>query len=146
MTKPPNAPFDRHRARRLRESWAMVRATQDGIGRAFYDNLFRLAPETRGMFGDDLARQATKLERTFDALLADFEDPNAWTERATTLAVRHLDYGVTEAHYHSLGPALIAALRQVLGPRITAEDEAAWAEAYRSIADVMIRAAYRDRY
>jgi hemoglobin-like flavoprotein len=57
------------------------------------------------------------------------------------LGRRQTAYGVTDAHYDSVGAALLWALEQGLGDAWTAEVKAAWAAAYGLLAGVMRDAA-----
>jgi hemoglobin-like flavoprotein len=59
---------------------------------------------------------------------------------------RHADYGVQEAHYATVGTALLWALRQGLDPQCTPAVEAAWAAAYTLLVDTMQAAAAESAY
>ena len=58
-----------------------------------------------------------------------------------SLARRHVGYGVTDAHYASVGAALLATLEQGLGTDFTAEVRDAWTAAYEALSSTMIAAA-----
>ena len=58
------------------------------------------------------------------------------------LGRRHVAYGVTEAHYDTVGSALLWTLGKGLGEQFTAPVEAAWTEAYTTLASAMKQAAY----
>ena len=57
------------------------------------------------------------------------------------LGRRHAGYGVTEAHYRTVGAALIWTLEQGLGDDFTPEVQAAWVDVYTLLADTMKQAA-----
>ncbi len=57
------------------------------------------------------------------------------------LGRRHAGYGVTEAHYDTVGAALLWTLEQGLGASFTPEVRAAWASAYGVLAGAMKAAA-----
>lgn len=57
------------------------------------------------------------------------------------LGRRHAGYGVTEAHYDTVGAALLWTLEQGLGSSFTPEVRTAWASAYGRLAGVMKAAA-----
>ena len=67
----------------------------------------------------------------FEALLPAIQD----------LGRRHAGYGTTDAHYDSVGQALLWTLEQALGEGWTPEVAAAWADAYGTVAKVMRDAA-----
>lgn len=56
------------------------------------------------------------------------------------LGRRHAGYGVREAHYASVGAALLWTLEQGLGDAFTPAVRNAWTEAYGTLASVMIEA------
>jgi hemoglobin-like flavoprotein len=57
------------------------------------------------------------------------------------LGARHGGYGVVDAHYASVGTALLQTLAQGLGAAFTPEVRDAWAETYGLISRTMIEAA-----
>lgn len=109
---------------------------------AFYATLFELAPDTRGLFPDDMAAQSVKLTSELSALV---EVATAWQEsgsingfvdRAHDLGFRHRGFGVTNAMYAPVGVAIVAALRACV-PGFDDEHERAWSALYRLLADTM---------
>ena len=56
------------------------------------------------------------------------------------LAIRHEGYGVKEAHYDTVGGALLDTLQEGLGSYFTDEVKEAWTEVYGIIASTMINA------
>jgi hemoglobin-like flavoprotein len=60
---------------------------------------------------------------------------------AEALARRHVNYGVTEHHYDSVGAALLWTLEKGLGEAWTHDARDAWAAAYSLLSGVMRRAA-----
>ena len=57
------------------------------------------------------------------------------------LGRRHADYGVTDAHYDTVGAALIWTLEKGLGELWSEDAKAAWLAAYTVLADIMKSAA-----
>ncbi len=58
------------------------------------------------------------------------------------LGRRHAGYGVEEAHYDSVGGALLWTLEKGLGAAWTEEAAEAWSAAYALLANTMIDAAH----
>jgi hemoglobin-like flavoprotein len=56
------------------------------------------------------------------------------------LGGRHARYGVKDAHYDSVGAALLWTLEQSLGTAWNAESKAAWTEVYGLLSGIMRRA------
>jgi nitric oxide dioxygenase len=61
---------------------------------------------------------------------------------ASSLARRHVSYGVKPAHYASVGEALLWTLEKGLGDAWNAQTASAWATAYQTLSGFMIREAY----
>jgi hemoglobin-like flavoprotein len=57
------------------------------------------------------------------------------------LGKRHAGYGVQDAHYDTVGAALLKTLGQGLGAEFTPEVKTAWTSVYITMADVMKAAA-----
>jgi hemoglobin-like flavoprotein len=60
------------------------------------------------------------------------------------LGRRHVTYGVTHAHYDTVGAALLWTIQKVLGPAFTADVQNAWATVYGVLATTMQHAARRE--
>ncbi|MGF1445127.1 MAG: globin family protein [Pikeienuella sp.] len=126
----------------VRVSWSAVAGNPDMAARLFYGRLFRIAPETRSLFRDDMAAQGAKLTDTLGFVIDHLDAPEALGEAAHALARRHVGYGVLPGHYALVGEALVWTLAQMLGPRFDAETRAAWVAAYDALSRDMIAAAY----
>ncbi len=118
-----------------------VRACANDFSGAFYATLFDVAPETRGLFPDDMTQQRGKLVDELEFLIDAATDRDAvgfdvFIARARDLGRRHASYGVTNRDYAPVGVALNAALRSCV-PEWDDQHVAAWAKLYRLIADVM---------
>jgi hemoglobin-like flavoprotein len=59
------------------------------------------------------------------------------------LGRRHVGYGVTDAHYDTVGSALLWTLEKGLGSAFTPDMKDAWATVYGLLATVMKEAAAR---
>ena len=127
---------------RVRAGWSVAASMPDVTARAFYAHLFRTDPSTVPLFRGDMALQGRKLVDTISFIVDHLEDADTLLPAARDLAIRHVSYGVTEPQYASVGAALIATLRQLLGTDFTPEDEAAWSAVYDHLATAMVSAAY----
>lgn len=127
---------------RMRRSWAKAAAAGDLVGQIFYSKLFEIAPESRAMFPDAIDDQARKLLQTLNWIVDHLDDAETLVPATEDLAIRHVRYGVTAEHYPAVGEALIATLRQGLGPEFSSEDEAAWLRVYAQLSGIMTSAAY----
>lgn len=115
----------------------------DRVAARFYGRLFAAAPALRRMFTGDMAVQGDKLMMTLATIVDGLERLDEIVPIAQSLAVRHMGYGVIDAHYALVGNALIETLREFLGPLFDAETEAAWGAAYTLLSDTMMMATRR---
>ena len=127
---------------RIRRNWSQAILSRDIVGTIFYQRLFAIAPETRGLFPETLDEQGRKLVMTLSWIVDHLEDTAILIPAAQELARRHVDYGATAHHYVAVGEALIQTLHAGLGDDFSKADEEAWREAYSVLSSVMIEAAY----
>jgi hemoglobin-like flavoprotein len=126
----------------VQSSFAKVAPIAPQAAALFYGRLFEIDGTTRPLFAHaNMAEQGAKLMATLGTVVAGLRRPEAVVPAAEALARRHVAYGVQEAHYASVGAALLWTLREGLGDAFTPEVEAAWGAAYTLLAGVMIEAA-----
>ncbi|WP_440905216.1 globin family protein [Catenovulum sp. SX2] len=126
----------------VQSTFAKVAPIADQAAAMFYARLFEIAPEVRPLFKADLTEQGAKLMQMIGTAVASLTNLDALVPVAQDLAKRHIDYGVTKAHYAVVGDALIWTLEQGLGDAFTAEVKQAWVDVYGLLSSVMIEAAY----
>lgn len=126
--------------KRVRESWASLAGDEARVSEVFYRRLFAAAPEKAALFAKaDMELQRLKFAEMITDIVRFAHRPEALEEDLELLADRHVEYGVVAADYEAVGAILLASLEEVLGPRFTPEIRQAWAEAYRTAADTMLR-------
>ena len=125
----------------VRESFDLVEPIAPQAAALFYANLFEADPGVRGLFRGDMIVQGERLMAMIGLAVAKLDDPEVLIPALQGLGQRHAGYGVRDAHYDSVGGALLKTLRQGLGVAITAEVEAAWVEVYGVVAGTMKQAA-----
>jgi hemoglobin-like flavoprotein len=124
------------------ETWTRVLPIADTAAALFYGRLFEIDPGTRPLFAAVRPEvQRRKLMLALDAAVRGLDNLGALVPMIEALGRRHVGYGVTEAHYDSVGAALLWTLEKGLGAAWTAEAASAWAEAYALLSGVMRRAA-----
>lgn len=126
----------------IRSTWAKAAAAHTDTARLFYGRLFKIAPETRPLFQDDLRKQGLKLIATLGFVVDNLTEPETLVPAAEALAIRHLDYNVQKEHYAFVSEALLWTLEQLLAAEFTDEVKAAWSDALRDIEAIMVKAAY----
>lgn len=123
----------------VRASFENLRHRLEPASMAFYEALFRRAPELRSLFRDDLAGQGMKFMTTLGTIIRNIDSPDALGDRFAELGRGHALIGVKAQHFAPMGEALIETLGAELGPDFTAEVEAAWRAAYDDLAARIIR-------
>lgn len=126
----------------VRSSWQQVLPIKDTAAQLFYGQLFELYPSLRGMFKGDMVEQGRKLMAMINTVVNSLDKLGPILETIEEMGRRHVAYGVTEAHYDTVGIALIWTLGKGLGEQFTPAVKNAWAEAYDTLASAMKQAAY----
>ena len=126
----------------VKDSWRQVLPIQDTAARLFYGRLFELDPSLRPLFRGDMAEQGRKLMTMLNMVVMSLDNLAPLLGAVEDLGRRHVGYGVTDAHYDTVGSALLWTLGKGLGEQFTPPVEAAWTEAYTTLASAMKQAAY----
>ena len=127
----------------VQDSFAIITPIADDAAALFYQRLFELDPSLRHMFPEDMTGQRKKLMQMLTAAVKGLDRLDQLVPVLQDMGRRHVGYGVTDAHYETVGAALLWTLEQGLGPAFTQEVRDAWAEAYLVLATVMRRSAAR---
>jgi nitric oxide dioxygenase len=126
-------------------SFMEVRPMADRATALFYERLFTLDPTLRSLFHSNMQEQGRKLMAVLAIAVAGLSRLDKVVPLLQQLGVRHRSYGVTDAHYATVGAALLWTLDQGLGEQFTPEVQAAWASAYTLLADTRRGASARKR-
>ena len=130
----------------VHETWNQVMPIADTAAALFYRRLFEIDPDLSALFvGVDLASQRRKLIQTLTRVVVALDDIADLVPEIEALGRRHAGYGVTDAHYQTVGEALLWTLETGLGDSWTPEVETAWAAAYGFVADAMRGAAAEEQ-
>lgn len=121
----------------VQSTFKKVAPIADTAADIFYDRLFEIAPDTRALFPEVMTDQKKKLMQMIGVAVNGLKDLDAIVPAVKELGARHVGYNVTEAHYDSVGSALIFTLGKGLGDDFTPEAETAWTETYGLLAGVM---------
>ena len=126
----------------VKSSWQLVLPIQKTAAELFYGRLFELDPALRPLFKGDMTEQGRKLMAMINTVVMSLDRLGSMLGAIEDLGRRHVAYGVTEAHYDTVGSALLWTLGKGLGEQFTPQVEAAWTEAYGTLATTMKQAAY----
>jgi hemoglobin-like flavoprotein len=127
----------------IRESFRKVAPIADQAASLFYARLFELDPALRALFRGDMSEQGRKLMQMLGMAVGGLDRLDQLVPAVRQLGMRHAGYHVREAHYETVGEALLWTLERGLGPEFTAETKAAWAKVYGVLAETM-KAGARD--
>lgn len=119
-----------------------MKPISDATATLFYGRLFELDPSLRPYFKDDLSEQKLKLMETLAFVVAGLNHADTILPVVRALGQRHVRYGVQDAHYETVGTALLWTLSQGLGDQFTPDVAQAWTAAYTLLAGVMQEAAH----
>jgi hemoglobin-like flavoprotein len=121
----------------VRASFAKVAPIKDTAADLFYDRLFEIAPQVRGLFPNDLAAQKGKLMAMIATAVGGLDDLPALVPAVKALGARHAGYGARPEHYQPVAEALLWTLGKGLGDAYTPDVAAAWAKVYGVLAATM---------
>ena len=116
--------------RLVRESFAKMAPIAPAAAAMFYDRLFFLDPALRPFFKGDMAKQGRKLMSMIGVAVANLGKLDVIVPAVRDLGRRHAGYGVRQAHYDTVGTALVWALEQGLGDDFTPATRQAWSSAF----------------
>jgi hemoglobin-like flavoprotein len=132
---------DATQIRLVQDSFRQVVPIQETAGQLFYQRLFELDPSLRPLFKADLTNQIRALMAMLSTAVFGLNRLEEITPAVQALGRRHVNYGVQDTHYATVGQALLDTLEKGLGSAFTPETRAAWTEAYGILASVMQEAA-----
>jgi hemoglobin-like flavoprotein len=125
----------------IQSSWAKVIPIRAHAAELFYARLFELDPSLKALFKIDLAEQGEKLTSMITVVVGGLSKLEAIVPAVQALGKRHQTYGVKDAHYDTVGEALLWTLERGLGDGFTPDVKTAWASAYGLLATTMKTAA-----
>jgi len=127
------------RAAILRETLEIALCS-DRFPALFYEKLFAARPELKPMFTrNSPGAQQKMFAQKLAAIVDSVEQPEILLAEARAIAKSHAGYGIRTEMYGWVGEALIASLREAVGPDDwTAEAEEAWAGAYDAVAKAIL--------
>src|SRR3569832_2406767 len=100
-------------------SWQQVLPIQKAAAELFYGRLFELDPSLRPLFRGDMTEQGRKLMTMINMVVMGLDRLGPMLGAIEDLGRRHVAYGVTDAHYNTVGSALIWTLGKGLDEQFT---------------------------
>lgn len=121
----------------VRDSFALVAPVADEAAAAFYQRLFELDPSLKPLFKGNMEEQGRKLMAMLTLAVRSLDDLPKLVPALENLAIRHVDYGVQNSDYQTVGAALLSTLQTKLGDHFTDDVREAWTNVYGTVATVM---------
>jgi hemoglobin-like flavoprotein len=125
----------------VKESWSKVVPIADQAAVLFYERLFTLDPSLRALFKPDMTEQRKLLMTMLGTTVGGLDRLDRIVPAVQALGRRHNEYGVTNAHYATVGQALLWTLEQGLGAAFTPDVREAWTAAFGLVSGTMKDAA-----
>lgn len=125
----------------VQSTFAQVVPIAPQAAELFYGRLFELDPALKPLFKGDMTEQGRKLMATLGVAVNALDNLDELIPVLQNLGKGHVAYGVQDAHYETVGAALLWTLEQGLGDAFTPEVKDAWIEVYTIVATVMKEAA-----
>lgn len=113
----------------------------DAAADLFYGKLFELNPGLKPLFKGDMKEQGYRLMMMINTAVASLDNLDNIVPAVQKLGKRHVDYGVIEEDYDTVGIALIWTLSKGLGEAFTDEVEDAWRTVLTLLSTIMKEAA-----
>ncbi len=101
----------------VEQSFDQVKPISPRAAAMFYERLFELDPSLRPLFRSDLARQGQMLMAMIAGAVDGLRNIPQLTPVLRQLGARHVAYGVEDAHYATVGKALLWTLEKVSATR-----------------------------
>ena len=124
----------------VQRTFEMILPIADTFVAMFYDRFFAVAPDARRLFSTDMAVQREKVIDMLAMAVRSLDDPDALENELSDLGDRHIEYRVDTQYYQTMNQAIIGALQDCLGERLTPEMVVAWEKALQFMTDRMIAA------
>jgi len=125
----------------VQNSFSQISPIADQAAALFYQRLFELDPALKSLFKGNMAEQGKKLMQMIGVAVNGLTRLDEIVPAVRQLGKRHVGYGVTPAHYETVGAALIWTLELGLGTSFTPQVKDAWVTAYTLLSSAMIDAA-----
>jgi hemoglobin-like flavoprotein len=123
--------------RLVQSSWQQVVPIQETAAGLFYSRLFEVDPAVTPLCKGNMVEQGRRLMTMIGSAVAGLGRLDQLAPLLRNLGRRHADYGVTDAHYETVGGALLWTLERGLGAAFSNEVKEAWLAAYQLMSSAM---------
>ena len=123
----------------MERSWEYIERSCDihEISDTFFETLFSTLPELQSMFTKPKKMQYLMFVKALDLIVRSTTETQVMEVDLKAIAMRHIKYDIRAEHLETFGTILLQTLGRAVGPGHWDEnDEAAWLDIYRNIANV----------
>ena len=129
----------------VQSSFEWVKPITKEAADLFYSRLFILDPSLKPLFPSELSGQGQKLMNTLNLVVSGLKEFATVVPIAKNLAVKHVQYGVNNEDYSTVGKALVWTLETAFGDNFTDSHKRAWENTYMILSETMIEAANKSK-
>ncbi|ATG41448.1 globin domain-containing protein [Phaeobacter piscinae] len=98
----------------------------DHFVRLFYAKFFKICPDVRAVFPDDMAGQHEKLLTSLTHIIEALDHPEKLSAILKHQGERHRAIQITDAHFDGFIHSFTSALADILGPEWSDDTHSAW--------------------
>lgn len=121
----------------IQSGFARVFARKGELTERFYSHLFQNLPEVEALFHKDFAKQKEMFATMLASTVRGLGDGDSFQRFGESLAQSHARFNLTSRHLDGAAQSLMAALRDVMGERLSPAEDAAWREAITRLTGMM---------
>jgi hemoglobin-like flavoprotein len=130
-----------HQIDLVQRSWAQALPSGEAAMQMFFERLFLLDPSLRPLFKGDMKEHGRKVIGMMTLAVNGLKRLESLVPAVQGLGRRHAGYGVRDAHYATVGTALLWTLERGLAESFTPQVREAWTAVYAVLAGTMKAAA-----
>ncbi|MFW5427256.1 MAG: globin domain-containing protein, partial [Methylophagaceae bacterium] len=125
----------------IEDSFAALAPQGEALAARFYERLFDQYSELKPLFkGIPIDGQQKKLLASLVLLVQNLHKPEILKDYLYSLGARHVQYGVTEAHYPMVAENLLAVMAEFADELWVPEVQQAWQNTLNTVATIMLEA------
>lgn len=128
----------------VQRTFKYINPMAETVAHLFYLRLFEVVPSLKPLFSNNIEMQASKFIQMLHFVIDGLDMSEAIMPEIRALGKRHLEYGVKDEHYDTVGDILLWALGRGLEEDFTPEVEEAWFAAYHFLANQMKSASMKN--
>lgn len=127
----------------IRSSFDLIAPPREALIDRFYDNLFRVAPQVRPLFPEDMARQKRHLLSAVALVIKHADSLEPLRGGQAEKGSRHIGYGAQPGHYSVVRDTMLQTMGEVARDAFTDDFRAACERALNAVAGMTLAGTHR---